>query len=106
MATTTTCNFCNLPLDPGDDAPRTFTEDLGGNWQISGYTNAAGCVHYREERAADGYADTSEWWACVGDLREAIADAADAAQKAPTKQDSAAREAWTINWEAELEAGR
>ena len=77
MAITTTCNFCNLPLDPGDDAPRTFTEDLGGNWQIAGYTNAAGCEHYREESAADGHAEASEWWASLGDLREAITDAAE-----------------------------
>ena len=77
---TTPCNFCNLPLEPAGDAPRTFTEDLGGNWQISGYTNTAGCIHYREERISDGHADTSEWWSDLGDLHEAIADAARAVE--------------------------
>lgn len=139
-----TCSTCNLPLEPADDAPRTFVEDLGPNWQIAGYTNAAGCEHYREERAYDGSGDNSEWWADLGDLREAIADAVVAAGErgelsqhlcepastpaspqpgycarcghqwptppaqgeAPDFTDAASREAWLINWEAELEHGR
>ena len=73
--TTQTCTYCTLPLEPSDEAPRTFTEDRGANFQIAGYTNEAGCEHYRIERAADGHADSSEWWASLADLHLAIADA-------------------------------
>ena len=75
MTTAINCAYCALPLEPSDDAPRVLTQDLGANWQIAGYSNEAGCIHYREERAADGHADSSEWWASLADLHLAIADA-------------------------------